>query len=117
MVETSREGTFVSFLSDEEEDRLRVAAFIRKRRVLRFLVQYECLLRGEWRPIVRYDTTHGFAHKDLVHHGGGVSKKPLSFQDFNTALTFAIQELKASWKWYRLAYEREVEDEEGSSRK
>jgi len=28
------------------------------------------------------------------------------------ALTFAIQDLKTSWKWYRMAYERELDNEE-----
>jgi len=32
------------------------------------------------------------------------------------ALTFAIQDLKTSWKWYRMAYEREMEDEERAGR-
>jgi hypothetical protein len=37
-------------------------------------------------------------------------------QDFNMAFTFAIQDLNTSWKWYRMAYEREMENEESSGR-
>jgi hypothetical protein len=37
----------------------------------------------------------------------------LYFQDFNMALTFAIQDLKTAWKWYKVAFEREMENEEG----
>ena len=28
------------------------------------------------------------------------------------ALTFAVQDLKVGWKWYRAAYEKEIENEE-----
>jgi hypothetical protein len=31
------------------------------------------------------------------------------------AFTFAIQDLKTSWNWYRMAYEREIENEERDS--
>jgi hypothetical protein len=51
-------------------------------------------------PIIRYDTSHGFAHKDIIHYNGEVDKQPLYFQSFNMTFTFAIQDLKASWKWY-----------------
>lgn len=33
-------------------------------RVLGFVVQLECLFNDEWYPVVRYDTAHGFAHRD-----------------------------------------------------
>ena len=83
-----------------------------KGQVFKFVVQYEALLKGKWRPIVRYDTSHGFAHKDIIHYTGEEDKQPLYFQDFNIAFTFAIQDLKNIWKWYRTAYEREIDDEE-----
>jgi hypothetical protein len=28
--------------------------------------------------------------------------------------TFAVQDLKVGWKWYRAAYEKEIENEERS---
>jgi hypothetical protein len=61
---------------------------------------------------IRYDTSHGFAHKDILHFTGEEDKQPLYFQDFKMAFTFAIQDLKTSWIWYRMAYEREIENEE-----
>jgi len=36
-------------------------------------------------------------------------KQPLYFPDLNIAFTFAIQDLKISWRWYRMAYEKEME--------
>lgn len=111
-----REIAFIYPLSEELEDRLRVSASLMKGKIVRFVVQYEASIAGEWRPIVRYDNAHGFAHKDIIHYKGDEEKQPLSFQDLKMALTFAIQDLKTSWKWYRLAYEKEMEDEERAGR-
>lgn len=30
-----------------------------------FVIQYEVRQGEEWMPVVRYDTAHGFAHRDL----------------------------------------------------
>jgi hypothetical protein len=67
-----------------------------KNGIAKFVVQYEALINERWRPIVRYDTSHGFAHKDIIHFRDEEDKQPLYFQDFNMAFTFAIQDLKTS---------------------
>ena len=33
---------------------------------------------------------------------------------FSAAFTFAIQDLKISWRWYRAAYEKELKNEKGN---
>lgn len=111
---TQKEIEFIFPLSEELQDRLRVSALRQKNEIIRFVVQYEALIKNRWRAIVRYDTSHGFSHKDIIHFKGEEDKQPLHFQDFNMAFTFAIQDLKTSWKWYRMAYEREMENEESS---
>jgi hypothetical protein len=116
MTRTTRRIEFLYPLSEELEDRLRVSALRQKNGIAKFVVQYEALINERWRPIVRYDTSHGFAHKDIIHFRDEEDKQPLYFQDFNMAFTFAIQDLKTSWKWYRMAYEREMENEESSGR-
>lgn len=78
-----------------------------------FIVQYEALIENEWRPVVRYDTTHGFAHRDLLHPGGDSEKQPLYLPSLNLALTFAIQDLKMLWTRYRAGYEEELRHEKG----
>jgi len=105
---------FLFTLSEEKEDRIRVTAQKGKGQILKFVVQYEALIQGKWHPIVRYDTSHGFAHKDLIHPDGTEEKQPLHFQSFNAALTFAIQDIKISWRWYRMAFEEEFNHEKGS---
>ena len=74
-----------------------------------FTVQYEALMDDRWRAIVRYDTAHRFAHKDVLHPDGSVDKQPLHFSTLNLAFTFAVQDLKSLWRWYRYGYEKELE--------
>ena len=104
-----KEIKFLYSLSEELEDRLRVSAQKREGKILGFVVQYEALIGNKWRAIIRYDTSHGFAHKDIIHYDGELEKQPLYFPDLNMAFTFAIQELKISWRWYRIAYEKEAD--------
>jgi hypothetical protein len=104
----AKEIEFLYPLSLSGDDHLRVKAFKERGVVTGFTVQYEALIQGQWRPIVRYDTSHGFAHKDLLHPSGREEKQPLYLPDYNLAFTFAIQDLKIAWAWYRRAYEEEL---------
>ena len=51
--------------------------------------------------MVRYDTAHGFAHRDLLNMYGEVRKTPLFNQDYNDALAFAENDLKTNWLSYK----------------
>ena len=99
---------YVYVLSPEETDRLRVRASRIGPEIVAFAVQYEAYLRGRWHPIVRFDTAHGFAHRDLMHPDGRVDKEPLAWDTYNVALTYTTQELKAHWAQYRQRYEAEL---------
>lgn len=91
----------------ESIDRLRVSAQKEKGEILEFVVQYEAMIFGEWQPIVRYDTAHGFAHKDIMRPKGGEAiKQPLFFETYNLAFTFATLDLKANWMQYRDNFEK-----------
>ena len=52
------------------------------------------LLDGVWYPVVRYDTSHGFAHRDLLNIKAQKRKTPLFITDKNDALTFAENDIK-----------------------
>jgi len=69
--------------------------------VLSFKVQYETKVEGKWLPVVRYDTRHGFAHRDLLDKGGKEQKTPLFTQNYNEALTFAEHDIKSNWNAYK----------------
>jgi len=75
--------------------------------ILEFMVQLEILSKGRWTPIVRYDTAHDHAHRDIFHGDGRVEKVPLSFGDYNSALTFAEMDIRSNWEQYRERFLRE----------
>jgi hypothetical protein len=58
------------------------------------------LCETQWTPVVRYDTAHGFAHRDLYTRQGKQFKTPLGM-DFNQARTFAQRDLLVNWQEYR----------------
>lgn len=63
-----KEIKFVVMLT--QEDRYHHKHIRLKGDVLRFVIQYETRLEGKWLPVVRYDTEHGFAHRDLLDKKG-----------------------------------------------
>ncbi len=82
-------------------DRYRHLHVQERGRIIFFRIQYETRVDERWYPVVRYDTAHGFAHRDLISLDGTVVKAPLFNQNFNDALTFAESDLKTNWEHYR----------------
>lgn len=82
-------------------DRYRHLHIRRGRRIVYFRVQYETLVGCDWQVVVRYDTAHGFAHRDLVTKDGNIIKTPLFIVDYKEALIFAESDLKANWEIYK----------------
>lgn len=98
---------YLFYLSPERTDRLRVMAYKEKNKILEFVVQYEIEILHKWHPVVRYDTRHGFAHRDILHADGSSEKEPLWGQDYNLNLTHATEDLKHNWQRYRQKFEEE----------
>jgi hypothetical protein len=69
-------------------------------RVTQFTIQLEVLTKGRWQAVVRYDTAHRFAHRDLSQPGGRILKTELKMS-FEEALTHALQDLRSNWESYR----------------
>ncbi len=91
-----------------EDDLLRVEFDHVGRSVLKFSVQYLARIQGEWRPIVRYDTAHGFAHLGISRPNGMQETRELKAGSYREALVQAIADLKVCWEFYRERYERWV---------
>lgn len=72
--------------------------------VKRFAVQYETFVDGNWRPVIRYDTAHGFPHMDRIYPDGTVEKIPLLTRDLGEGLTFADKDIDENWARYKEAY-------------
>ena len=60
---------------------------------------------------VRYDTAHGFAHRDRLHPDGSSEKTPLAVEDYAQALNYAEADLHDHWQMYRDQFLEEIEDE------
>jgi len=94
-------GTIEYIIRLSPDDRYRHYHSIEKGKIVFFRVQYETKINNKWYPVVRYDTAHGFAHRDMLDIRGKVEKTPLFNQDYNDALTFAENDLKTNWLIYK----------------
>jgi len=86
------------------DDQIRHHHIAERGRVIEFVVQYETWFERRWHAVVRYDTTHGFAHRDLLYPDGRKEKTPLGMADFDDALTYAEHDLDAHWPFYKRRY-------------
>ena len=57
---------------------------------------------------MRYDTSHGYAHRDLMHADGSKEKTELLLGNLNICLTYAENDLRANWRLYRERFMKEV---------
>jgi hypothetical protein len=69
--------------------------------VVAFMVRLE--VEGEkdvWRPVLRYDCAHDFAHRDRYNLRGEQDKEEL-FLSYADALTLADQDINNNWPVYQ----------------
>ena len=57
---------FLKYLDTKEQERLRVRMIIEKGIIIALVYQYESYINRKWEVIVRYDTAHGFFHRDVL---------------------------------------------------
>ena len=106
-----KEINFVIMLTSEDRFRHHHLRF--KSAVLNFVVQYETRVSGKWLPVVRYDTTHGFAHRDVLDRKGNKRKTPIFARNYNEALTYAEYDIRSNWKLYKQRFTEGIGDEPG----
>ena len=104
-----KEVKFIAMLTSEDRYRHHHVKF--KGEILSFIIQYETKLEGKWLPVLRYDTEHGFAHRDNVDRKGNKRKTPMFTRNYNEALTFAEYDVKSNWKVYKKSFLGGSEDE------
>lgn len=92
---------FTKELSPDGDDRLRIKINVEKGTVKDVIVQYESKIKDKWHPIVRYDCSHGFFHRDIINVKGEEIKQPIPIQNLKDALTYAEQDIKDRWEWYK----------------
>ena len=95
------------------DNALRVRFETERGQILRFVVQLECQFveDGEWIPVVRYDTAHGYAHRDIMHPTKKEEKTEMSVQDYNETLTIAMDDIVEKRYDYRRRYEEWLNQE------
>mgnify|MGYP001596431586 CR=1 FL=1 len=98
--------SFLAFLSPNVRRRHEHVRIGNK--IISFVVQIEFNVDGKWHPVVRYDTAHGFAHRDLLRPHGKLEKTPLFLHTYNEALDFAEADLKNNWQIYVERYRKEL---------
>jgi len=81
-------------------------------KIIKFKVQYETKIGSNWFPVVRFDTSHGFAHRDLLDVKGRKKKTPIFAKNLNEALIFAEADIKSNWQMYKAQFVRGMKNEE-----
>ena len=91
----------------EEGDTLRVRIRVVGGKVIRFTIQYETVIEDESFPVVRYDSAHEVAHRDLLDDRGRViAKRWFPGLDLGQVVTDAITDIKANWQTFLAAFPR-----------
>ena len=72
------------------------------------VIHYESKIKDKWQAIVRYDCSHGFFHRDVLTVKGDKIKQPIPIKNLNDALTYAEQDLKDRWEWYKEKYKKGI---------
>jgi len=92
---------FITYLDKNSTERLRVRLTIEKGELTDIVYQYESFIAENWYPIVRYDCSHGFFHRDVMRPNGDKEKSLIELDNLKTASKYAEQDLKDRWEWYR----------------
>lgn len=102
------EKNYVVLLGEGTSDRYRLICATAKGLVIVFCVQYEILLEGEWRVVIRYDTAHGFPHCDVIHPDGSETKIEYKGRSNAEVLTVGQKDIQHNWQKHRARFEREM---------
>jgi len=62
---------------------------------------------GVWRPVLRYDCAHDFAHRDRYNLQGQQDKEELSL-NYAEALDLADKDINENWEVYKERFLRGV---------
>ena len=93
----------------EKEYLIRLGGRARKRhchktdkgQVVTFMVQLEVEVgEGVWKPVIRYDCAHSFAHRDRYNLKGDRDKEEIAL-DYAESLDFADKDINDNWDIYQ----------------
>jgi hypothetical protein len=78
-------------------DRLKVRQHQDGRHIIEFSVQYEALIDGRWRKIVRYDSCHGGPHRHVFNADRKEYRHAVVANNNNEAFTEALLVIKKNF--------------------
>ena len=96
-----KETSYQKFLDEFEHEKVRIMIHTEKGNLVDIVVQYESFINNKWSPVVRYDCSHGFFHRDVMKPNGEKEKQVLSISTLKDALNYAEQDIKDRWEFYR----------------
>jgi len=103
------EREFLIYLDPETRlSRYRHYHVSKGRRIVEFRIQLEILVDEEWYPIVRYDTAHGRAHRDILHPNGMQTKDWFEGYSVEEVLTIGQKDILENWPVYRERFLKET---------
>ncbi|RLD03315.1 MAG: hypothetical protein DRI32_07525 [Chloroflexi bacterium] len=102
------ETEYIIYLDGAQKDRYRHFHLTEQGRIVLFRIQYEAFINGDWIAILRYDTAHGFPHRDLIHPDGSQTKEQFPHYSRKDVLTLGQQDIRRNWRDYRSQYEKEL---------
>ena len=96
-----KETSYEKFLDEFEHERVRMKIHTEKGNLIDIVVQYESLINDKWCPIVRYDCSHGFFHRDVMKPNGEKEKQLIAITKLKDALSYVEQDIKDRWEFYK----------------
>ena len=99
-----KEIAYQIFLDADGLKKLRIRFHSDKGKILNVVVQYESFINNKWVPIIRYDCSHGFFHRDVIYPGREKQKQTINITNLEDALNYAEQDIKDRWEFYRDRY-------------
>jgi hypothetical protein len=103
-----RTKEYLKFIDKADSERLRIKIRLEKGKVFDIVVQFESFINNNWTPVVRYDCSHGFFHRDVLHPNGTKEKKTIAIKELDDALLYAEQDLKDHWEFYKDKYVKKL---------
>jgi hypothetical protein len=103
-----KEIAYQKFLDEDEFEKLRIKIHTDKGKVLDVVVQYESFMNNQWIPIVRYDCSHGFFHRDVLYPNNTKEKQSIVITTLEDALNYAEQDIKDRWEFYKERFLKKI---------
>ena len=103
------EISFLIYLDEAQENRYRHWHMWYRGEVTEFMIQYEAFIDGRWHPVLRHDSAHGQAHRDLLHPDGAQSKEMYPDYSYAEIMTIGQRDIIENWLTYRTDYVKEIE--------